>query len=151
MATPTPMVSFPRPVALITGKYPSFVETIEEEERITMDYVKNNPPVAKEAVQQFIAGYDGSNEFLNIMKNEDSIFISQAYWGYEQIFQEDKIMDRKKCKVIGNILNEWGGIHLMRATYYLICWDMKNADSILIGGYARLLEHYWDEIGEWMA
>ena len=147
----TPMVSYPRPVALITGKYPEAVATIEEEEKITMDYVKNNPPCSKQAVQEFLAGYEGSNEFLNILKTEDNNFISQAYWGYTQIFQEDKIMDKNKCKVIGNILNDWGGIHLMRATYYLVAWDMKGANSMLIAGYARLLEHYWDEIGEWMA
>lgn len=145
------MVSYPRPVALITGKYPSAVATIEEEEDLTKKYVKNNPPVSLDAVKEFLRGYDGTNKMVLSLKDADGQFLSMAYWGYTEIFQEDKVMDKAKCRIIGNILNDWGGIDLMRASYYLISWDMKNADSMLIGGYPRLLEHYWDEIGEWMA
>jgi hypothetical protein len=147
----TPMVSYPRPVSLITGKYPSFVGTIEEEQDLTKTYVKNNRPCSKEAVQKFLKEYDGTNQMVLSLKEADNNFISQAYWGYTEIFQEDKVMNKAKCRIIGNILNDWGGIDLMRASYYLISWDMKNADSVLISGYTRLLEHYWDEIGEWMA
>jgi len=149
-ANASPVIPYPRPLSLITGKYPEWAETIEEEEDLTKTYVKNNRPCSKEAVQKFLSEYEGRNEFLNIMKTEDNNFISQAYWGYTEILQEDKCLDKAKCRIIGNILNDWGGIHLMRATYYLVAWDMKNA-GMLIGSYPRLLEHYWDEIGEWMS
>jgi hypothetical protein len=147
----TPRIPYPRPEAFITGKYPEAVATIEEEEQLTMTYVKKNPPVSKEAVQRFLTEYDGDNQMVKDLKEASSTFLSMAYWGYTQIFQEGKVMNKAKCRIIGNILKDWGGIDLMRATYYLVAWDMKNANSMLIGGYARLLEYYWDGIGEWMA
>ena len=143
---PTPLIPYPR--QNIIGKYPDFAESVEKEVEITKEYFKNNCECSKEAVKEFANTHNHSNEMVDYIKNLPDDKFDRAYWGYTQLFKTAG--DKEKVKIVGNILNTEGGIELMRASFYLMCWDTKKA-GILIDSYRRLVEFYWDGVGTWRA
>lgn len=144
----------PYPRSKPIGKYPSAVDTEEEEERITIDYFKNNPALSRGAVMKFVMEYNTGQQphqsYIDTMKKMTPAQFDLAYWGYKELFNPEKVMNEEKVKEIGAELNRRGNIDLMRVCYYLMSWDIKNA-GMLIGSYPRLVEYYWDGIGDWMA
>jgi hypothetical protein len=145
---PSPLLPYPRKKEEVIGEYPEFSATEEDEEQITKDYFSKNKPRSIEAVREFVDTHNNSNAMVDYIKNLPEDKFKRAYWGYGALM--DTAMDKKKTRIIGECLNKEGGKKLMSASYYLLCWDTKQA-GMLIGSYARLVEHWWDEIGEWMA
>ena len=143
---PIPVIPYPRED--ISGVYPEFADTEEQEEDITKLYFKENPALSKEAVKEFVNTHNNSNEMVEHIKNLPEDKFSRAVWGYQQLFKVG--CDEGKVKIIGECLFADGGIQLMRASYYLMSWDMKKA-GMLVGSYHGVVEHYWDGVGSWMA
>jgi DNA repair exonuclease SbcCD ATPase subunit len=142
---PTPIIPYPRQI--INGTYQECYETEEQEDEATARYFKNNSACDERAVKEFIMTYEeGQNSMIDKIKKFDDAKFHKAYWGYEKL----RITDKNAIQVIGRSLNGYGGIELMRASYYLLSWDMKRA-GMCIGSVPRVIEHYWDGIGSWMA
>ena len=76
-------------------------------------------------------------------------FLNHAIEGFEELL--GVVEDEEKSREIGNKLNDKGGIELMRSSYYLLCWYLRGSKSMLVSSYSRVVEHYWNEIGEWLA
>ena len=139
-------MSYPRDKC--NGVWAEFADTCEEEEQITKDYFKANPPRDKKEVELFIKNFKGDNEIVDVMKGLTSQSRRFAYRGYTELHKEP--MDKEKVRIIGNRLNDIGGKGLMMMSYYLLCWDIK-CGGMIVGSYTRLIEFWWDGIGDWMA
>ena len=145
MTLPTPLVSYPR--EKIEGEYKESYETEEQEKEATNRYFKLNPSCDKRAVHKFIVDYDGENTQVKSMKKFNNTQFNFCYWGYEGLF---KTTNKQDIIEIGKFLHSFGGIELMRASIYLVMWDMKKC-GMCVGSWGRMIEHYWDGIGEWLA
>ena len=139
-------MSYPRDKC--NGVWAEFADTCEEEEQITKDYFKANPPRDNKEVELFIKNFKGDNEIVDVLKGLHARSFNFAYWGYTELHKEP--MDKEKVRIIGNRLNDIGGKGLMMMSYYLLCWDIK-CGGMIVGSYTRLIEHWWDGIGDWMA
>ena len=131
------------------GVWKEYVDTIEEEEQITKDYFKANPPRSLEAIIKFIHEFDGDNEIVDVLRQLNPEPLNLAYWGYTELQKDGTTMNKEKVISIGKRLNQIGGKGLMMLSYYLLCWDIKCA-GMLVGSYTRLVELWWDGIGDWM-
>ena len=129
------------------GVWKEYADTCEEEEQITKDYFKANPPRSLEAITKFIREFDGDNEIVDVLKGLNPEPIKLAYWGYNELQKEP--MNKEKVIIIGKCLNQRGGKGLMMMSYYLLCWDIKCGGT-LVGSYTRLVELWWNGIGDWM-
>jgi|TARA_Y100000296_G_scaffold84451_1_gene117820 hypothetical protein len=134
------------------GVWKEYADTCEEEEQITKDYFKANPPRSLEAVIKFIREFDGDNEIVDVFKRSVqpravALPLLLAYWGYNELQKEP--MNKEKVISIGKRLNQRGGKGLMMMSWYLLCWDIKCGGT-LVGSYTRLVELWWDGIGDWM-
>ena len=135
-------------------KYPDCAETIEEEEEITKRFVEDTGIPNRNSIKVFL--WDSKkkgNEFVDLLASKigssEEEFLNHAIEGFEELL--GVINDKEKSREIGNKLNDKGGIELMRGSYYLLCWYLRGSKSMLVGSYSRVVEHYWNEIGEWLA
>tara|TARA_Y100001963_G_scaffold5996_1_gene7746 strand:- start:809 stop:1243 length:435 start_codon:yes stop_codon:yes gene_type:complete len=131
------------------GVWKEYADTCEEEEQITKDYFKANPPRSLEAITKFIREFDGDNEIVDVLKQLNPEPLKLAYWGYTELQKDGTTMNKEKVISIGKRLNQIGGKGLMMMSYYLLCWDIKCGGT-LVGSYTRLVELWWDGIGDWM-
>ena len=131
------------------GVWKEYADTCEEEEQITKDYFKANPPRSLEAITKFIREFDGDNEIVDVLKQLNPEPLKLAYWGYTELQKDGTTMNKEKVISIGKRLNQRGGKGLMMLSYYLLCWDIKCGGT-LVGSYTRLVELWWDGIGDWM-
>ena len=131
------------------GVWKEYADTCEEEEQITKDYFKANPPRSLEAITKFIREFDGDNEIVDVLKQLNPEPLKLAYWGYTELQKDGTTMNKEKVISIGKRLNQIGGKGLMMLSYYLLCWDIKCGGT-LVGSYTRLVELWWDGIGDWM-
>tara|TARA_R100000664_G_C2754260_1_gene141821 strand:- start:1749 stop:2183 length:435 start_codon:yes stop_codon:yes gene_type:complete len=131
------------------GVWKEYADTCEEEEQITKDYFKANPPRSLEAITKFIREFDGDNEIVDVLKQLNPEPLKLAYWGYTELQKDGTTMNKEKVISIGKRLNQRGGKGLMMMSYYLLCWDIKCGGT-LVGSYTRLVELWWDGIGDWM-
>ena len=139
-------MSYPRDKC--NGVWAEFADTCEEEVRIINEYFEANPPRDKKAVRLFIKNSKkGDNEIVDVLKSCKFSF-HWAYWGYAELHKEPR--DEENVRIIGNSLNDIGGIGLMMMCHYLLAWDIK-CGGMLVGSYTRVVEHWWDGIGDWMA
>ena len=135
-------------------KYPDCAETIEEEEEITKRFVEDTGIPNRNSIKVFL--WDSKkkgNEFVDLLASKigssEEEFLNHAIEGFEELL--GVVEDEEKSREIGNKLNDRGGIELMRGSYYLLCWYLRGSKSMLVSSYSRVVEHYWNEIGEWLA
>jgi len=160
MSLPTPLIAYPR--TTINGSvgddgeehdFQDYYGTPEEEIEAVDKYFKLNAPCSRRAVHKFVKDYYEDvtpifrNPQVDTIATCDTDKFDFAYWGYQSLFQTT---DKEKIRSIGENLYDLGGEEVMRASFYLLCWDTQNAGTT-IKGWRRMVEHYWDGIGEWMA
>ena len=140
------MLKYPRDSVI--GEYDENCSSMEQEEKITAEYFKKNKPRHENAVKEFIDNYkEGENTAIDTLKQLSPTQFNNAYWGYEQLYNVG--YDKKNVKEIGKILNFKGGFQLMVLSHYLFSWDIK-AGGMCIGSYNRVIELWWDGIGDWL-
>ena len=145
---------YPPPLMKI-NKYQDYCETIEEENEITKQYIKEYGHSSMSSIKYFANTYDGENPRVSILKkwiNNDRANI--IYDGFIGVL--DNVCDEEKSKTIGQKIYELtkdtgDDFEAMGTVYYLVSWYMKSSNNQIIGSYPRVLEHYWDEIGSWLA
>ena len=140
------MFKYPR--ENVNGEYDEGYETMEAEDKATNEYFEKNKARHINAVKEFIDTYEeGKNDAVDVIKKLNPTAFKDAYWGYEQLYNVGN--DKEKNKQIGEILNDKGGFELMVCSHYLFAWDLK-AGGMCIGGFGRVVEMWWDGIGEWL-
>jgi hypothetical protein len=135
------------------GEYPEFCETCEEETEQVKLFNKNNPPSTQEEIEKFLKETTSKNEMTDLLLKMawgNPELFKKAYWGYTRLRSED-CEDRKKMREVGEILWLCGGMPLMWASFYLCAWDLKACNCMAVKGHSRMIEYYWDEVGDWMA
>jgi len=135
------------------GEYPEFCETCEEETKQVKLFHKNNPASTQEEIEKFLKETTSKNEMvklLKVLRDKHPELFKKAYWGYTRLRSQD-CEDRKKMGQVGEILWLCGGMPLMRASFYLYSWDLKACNCMAVKGHARMIEFYWDGVGDWMA
>ena len=163
-----PEIPYPPP-KLPSDKWENYCETEEREEEITMEFVKYYKLPSLESIKHFVDNYKGENEIMPIVKNWLWWSSGKADFIYESFI---KIMenpeDEEKCKDVGKRINYLcsesqmspHGIYCfrgansmgaMRSVFYLVSWYFESSNNQCIKAYPRLLEHYWDGIGDWAA
>jgi len=156
---PTPLLPYPRKKEEVIGEYPDCQEEIfdagedsidQMEKDVIKEYFSKNKPRSIEAVRHYCNTYYQFNSMVEYIKNLPEDKFRRAYWGMCELMKFTAIHDKERVKIIGNILNDEGGIDLMRASYYLFCWDTKQAGMIVLGYYHHI-EYWWSGIGEWLA
>lgn len=152
-----PEIPFPPP-KVPKGKWEEGCDTEEREEEITMEFVKYYKLPSIDAIKYFVDNYKGDNEAMPIIKrllnsNDDTL----VYNSFIKIMENP--MDEEKCKEVGEniymVLLGTGEVHIhmeaMRSVFYLVSWYFESSNNMCIKAYPRVLEHYWNGIGEWLA
>ena len=143
-------VSLPYPPEVSTT-YPDFVETEEKEEELTKKFVSENP-TSLEGFQKFLTEYDGDNSMVLDLKNEKDHIAIVCF----NLFQEclRAVMNEEKTRQIAIELHKrhpTHSFHLLQRIYYILTWYFQSSKSMCVGSYGRLVEHWWDGVGEWKA
>lgn len=156
MSLPTPLITYPRS-NINKSNIKDYYDTPEEEVEATKLYFKLNPPCSKQAVYKFVMDYHsgltstgaeetfGRNTMIDTIAELDPYQFGLACWGYDSLF---KTTDKEKIRLVGQNLHRLGGMDVMRASYYLLCWDTQKGGDC-IRGWKRMIEFYWDGIGDW--
>jgi len=144
------------PPMMKKGKWEEGCETEEDEAKITKEYIDGYGIPTLPSIKHFINNYKGNNSFVPIIKkwldNDEKLI----YDGLVNILKNCN--DEEKVKEVGqhiyNVLLGCGEVHkhmeAMRCVHYLLCWYMKSSNNMCIGSYPRLVECYWDGVGEWL-
>ena len=144
------------PPMMKKGKWAEGCETVEEEAKITKEYIDGYGIPTLPSIKHFINNYKGDNSFVPIIKkwldNDEKLI----YDGLVNILKNCN--DEEKVKEVGqhiyNVLLGSGEVHkhmeAMRCVHYLLCWYMNSSNNMCIGSYPRLVECYWDGIGAWL-
>lgn len=140
------MLKYPR--QSVIGDYDEYYQSEEAEDKATEEYFKRNKARHSNAIKQFVNTFKGDNNAVVAIKNLSRTEYNIAYWGYTQLYTY--AANKEKVVEIGNILNELGGMKIMQCTHYLFAWDIK-AGGMCIGGQGRVIEHWWNGIGDWLS
>ena len=132
--------------------YYSKKEKMEEERQETIDFIENNP-------------FPDLNNFVKLMyqisKKNNSSFVVIGSYDYRILKQTyENILDEDIIKECGKFLYSKDGMKAMLKfhdfideiiTYNFNKGNNEKYDRIKILSLPRLIEHWWDGIGEWMA
>ena len=132
--------------------YYSKKEKMEKERQETLDFIENNP-------------FPDLNNFVKLMyqisKKNNSSFVVIGSYDYRILKQTyENILDEDIIKECGEFLYSKDGMKAMLKfhdfideiiTYNFNKGNNEKYDRIKILSLPRLIEHWWDGIGEWMA
>ena len=132
--------------------YYSKKEKMEEERQETLDFIENNP-------------FPDLNNFVKLMyqisKKNNSSFVVIGSYDYRILKQTyENILDEDIIKECGKFLYSKDGMKAMLKFHdfidEIIIYNFNKGnndkyDRIKILSLPRLIEHWWDGIGEWMA
>ena len=140
------------PPLMVEGNWEDGCETVEREEDITREYIRQYGFPSLDSIKHFVDNYEGNNDMVYIVKkwlDKDNTIVYDGLVGLLEW-----ACDEKKTKRVGEqILEESGEEHMeaMRCSHYLLSWYMRQSNNMCIGSYGRTVEHYWDCVGDWMA
>lgn len=141
----------PYPPVVEKGKYAECCETCEEEEEVTKRYVKENP-TSFDGFEEFVKNYKlGQNEIVDVFKARCDLRVLCYDW-FNQLLEV--VEDKEKTKAIAvEIHKDFEGEHfgLLQLTHYILSWYFKAYPYCIPAGYPRLVEYYWDGVGDWVA
>tara|TARA_R110002012_G_scaffold824_1_gene3659 strand:+ start:1099 stop:2334 length:1236 start_codon:yes stop_codon:yes gene_type:complete len=147
---------FPPP-KMRDGVWEEGCESVAREEEITKEYISQYGHPSLSSIKYFVDNYEGENSMVATIKkwldNDEKLI----YGSFTKLL--DNACDKEKSIEVGehiyNVLLGTGEVHkhmeAMRCCYYLVCWFMRQSNNMCIGSYGRMVEHYWDGIGEWLA
>jgi hypothetical protein len=62
----------------------------------------------------------------------------------------ENIWDEKICCEMGQKIYDRGGHQAMVMNFYSLMYSpLRESKNRMIRGYYRMVEHWWDKIGEW--
>lgn len=134
----------------MVGEYPDGASTEEEEMKIVKDYLTNNPAHSNAEIRQFLSRKKKTNYMTEFLADLPPMTQDAIINLYQQMMCPELAVDKEAMKEIGQMLNMLGGANMMRCAYYLFCWDTK-AGGMIVGSQCRVIEHWWDGIGDWQA
>jgi len=124
---------------------------MDEQQYIT-EFVKNNPYPSYETV---------SNAIMNFLKSDNDANAKASYFQFQSEYGEyqhelmkviyENFSDKSFCKNIGEEIHNNGGFTAMQGCYYIFrnFSPFATADNGNYHSYGRLLEYYWDGVGNW--
>ena len=140
------------PPMMVEGKWEEGYDDLEREAEVVREYIKEYGNPSLESIKHFVDTYEGSNDMVPIVKKwlyKDNTIVYDGLIGLLE-----HACDEKKTKRVGEqIAEEAYGLHMeaMRCSHYLLSWYMKSSNNRSIGSYPRLVEFYWNYIGDWRA
>ncbi len=147
---------FPPP-KMRDGVWEEGCESVEREEQITKEYIKGYGHPSLSSIKHFVDNYEGENSMVATIKKWIDDDEKLIYGSFTLLL--DNACDKRQTKRIGEhiytVLLGTGEVHkhmeAMRCCYYLVCWFMRQSNNMCISSYGRMVEHYWDGIGDWLA
>ena len=133
---------------------------MEEEKRMTLEFIKNNPFPESETSDEFLMAL--LNTARELSKRCGGIAPLGSSYDYRYVKKiYENILDKDIVRECGRELHSKDGMRDMAR-----CWMVldelirqkynnndknKAYDRMVILSLGRLVEHYWDGIGEWTA
>jgi hypothetical protein len=118
-------------------------DDIENERLESLDYIKSHSFPTRELLFEYLTriGFRFDSDSFNVIYDiSDNIYTHVLY-------RQPNFKESIQC--IGKCIFERGGHNMMQVVYYSVCFPFQNANSCSMRGAGRIIEFYWDGIGEW--
>jgi hypothetical protein len=119
-----------------------FVDKTEQEIEDVKRYVSMNPY------------YSYDDMVKRLLTNKDmpmELFAEYGMMNHECLKTiYENIWDETICREMGQKIYDCGGHKAMVMNFYSLMYSpLRESENRMIRGYYRMVEHWWDKIGEW--
>jgi len=121
-----------------------FKEEVQKEKELIQDYVKNHPyPSLSEMNRRILnTPNDVRMEWFAEYgkRNHEALSIMYRF-----------ITDKGLCKIIGEEIYKRGGFTALKCNYCILRYlsPLSESSNYVIKTWGRMVESYWDGVGEW--